>query len=142
VDQGGKLSTDRYVELIMSPVDNPTKIYRHVALDAPQKGRWIGVVPQTTPKWLFDMKSDLSDARCTNGEETLPFEIILDVQMYNKIMKSQEFSREGITIHKTEFGKVMSGRYMPEENEFFEEIYQETSTFPAFSVFSENSVRG
>ena len=66
VDQGGRLSTDRYVELIMSPVDNPTKIYRHVALDAPQKGRWIGVVPQTTPKWLFDIKSDLSDARCTN----------------------------------------------------------------------------
>ncbi len=98
-----------------------------------QPGQWFAKIPKQTPKWLA-RKENLADPRIVKGHSSIPIHVILNADIFNKLIEDRvEYRRGGLVLRRTIFGQVVSGKYLPDCPDW---AYETGATFPAFSILS------
>jgi hypothetical protein len=113
--------TDRAMEVPVFLIDQP--------------GQWSARIPKRIPNWLARRK-DLADLRIGTITSSVPIHVILDVDFCNQIVASStEIRKDGLVLHKTIFGHIVSVKYIPSCPDW---AYQTGATVPAFSILQSN----
>jgi hypothetical protein len=100
-----------------------------------QPGQWFAKIPKQTLKWLA-RKENLADPRIVKGINSIPIHVILDADIFNKLIEDPvECRRDGLVLQRTIFCHIVSCKYLPVCPDW---AYETGATFPAFSILSSN----